>query len=118
LDLLVQVPDPKDPKKLIDHPRGDMRIKKEHEAKWEELRKGYEELEIELYDFKLYLSDLVANSKLKDVPEDKKFSITDISNLMPWLIDDLPQEVAVKEEEIKEAKKESSVPDTEPANQC
>lgn len=87
---LIMIPDPKNPEKQIPHPRGDMRIKPENEAKFEKLRETFEEEDVEIYDFKLYLSDLVDNPQNKNEKDErKKFTVSDIGNLMPWIIDDV-----------------------------
>jgi hypothetical protein len=103
LGELIQVPNPKKPGEMMPHPRGDMKIKPENEEKFEGLRSAFEDSELEIYDFKLYLSDLVDNPKTKDLKDDnKKFSVSDIGNLMHWIIDDLAKEEKVPTDGPKE----------------
>jgi len=106
LGEVAQIKDPKNPDQMIDNPRGDRKIKKENEEQFRKLNEAFEDDEIDLYNFKLYLSDLT-----KSKNENEKFSIDEISDLLPWIVNDL-QEREEKEEE------EEIVEELEVAPQC
>jgi hypothetical protein len=84
---IVEVQDPKNPEQKIPHPNGYMKIKPEFRNEFETKVEEYENQEEEIYEFKLYLSDLMTFPKNAD--EKLKFSVEDISNLMQWIIDDV-----------------------------
>jgi hypothetical protein len=65
LGEIVQIKDPKNPDKMINNPHGDRKIKKENEEQFQKLKEAFEDDEIDLYDFKLYLSDLTKNENEK-----------------------------------------------------
>lgn len=89
LGEVIQIPNPKNPAEMINHPKGEKRIKPENVEKFEQLRDDFERITIELYDFNIFLSDIVKhNNETKD--EKAKITVDEIADLLPWVVDDIP----------------------------
>lgn len=91
LGEVIQIQNPKNPSEMINHPKGERRIKPENVEEFETRRDEFENFEVEIYDFQIFLSDIVKYND--DTKEERgKFTIDEISNLLPWIIDDTSNE--------------------------
>lgn len=115
LGEVIQIPDPKDPSRMIDNPSGKTRIKKENISVFEKRREELETIEINVYDFTIFMSDIAKhNENCKE--EKDKFTVGEIADLLPWIIDDLNEEGRGKVEVATKVKPIDNTP--EPAPTC